>query len=255
MKELPFSFETPLKEGVIVQRKSQFIMKVIIDGLEQNCHCPTTNRIADINVSGLSCLISISNDKKRKTPYTVEAFSLDTLENNDKQWIGINQNAANRYVEHFLITGQLHMMKLDISSIKREKFLGESKIDFLLGSIYLEVKTPFTRIQLDIPDYVKRTKMSEFNSFDRFLRHISEMTAKLKSGERAILLNCFIYDNPGFKVPSLMSHTKKMTDEIRRCVDRGLELWQVSLKITPCAVTLIRCFELTPSFLNGTMFY
>ena len=49
--------------------------------------------------------MSKSSDSKRKTLFTVEAVSLDRPEDTDKSWIGINQNAANRYVEHFLTNG------------------------------------------------------------------------------------------------------------------------------------------------------
>lgn len=101
----PFVFEIPLVEGVIEKRKSQFTMMVTVDGTSTACHCPTTGRIGNLDVAGRPCLLSKSTDPNRKTPYTVEAVSLNRPEDSDKRWIGINQNAANRYVEHYLRNG------------------------------------------------------------------------------------------------------------------------------------------------------
>ncbi|WP_424725817.1 hypothetical protein [Methanobacterium sp.] len=47
--------------------------------------------MGNIDLSGIPCLLSKSNDPKRKTPYTVEAVSLDLPESKEKSWIGINQ--------------------------------------------------------------------------------------------------------------------------------------------------------------------
>lgn len=105
MKEYDFKFNESLVEGVIVERKGQFTMICEINGEINNCHCPTTGRIGNLDVSGLPCLLSKSSDIKRKTTYTVEAVSLNSPEDSDKSWIGINQNGANRYVEHYLVNG------------------------------------------------------------------------------------------------------------------------------------------------------
>ena len=46
--------------------------------------------------------------------------------------------------EFLLSTHQLDSMVSDYDEVKREVFLGISKLDFLVGSTYLEVKTPLT---------------------------------------------------------------------------------------------------------------
>ena len=75
---------------------------VSVNGETVQCHCPTTGRIGNIDLSGRPCLLSPSDNPKRKTRYTVEAISLGRPDDSNKRWIGINQNAANRYVEHYL---------------------------------------------------------------------------------------------------------------------------------------------------------
>jgi sugar fermentation stimulation protein A len=96
-----FLFEEPLVEGLIKSRPNRFIMLVEVNGKVVKCHCPATGRIGGIKFKDVPCLLSKAKNKKRKTLYTVEAISLDKPEAKKKSWIGINQNAANKYVEFF----------------------------------------------------------------------------------------------------------------------------------------------------------
>lgn len=246
-----FIFETPLIEGVICKRRNRFIMEVEINGVLYDCHCPTTGRIGNIVFSNIPCLLSKSKDTTRKTLYTVEAISLDLRSENNKSWIGINQNAANRYVEHFLRTGQFSAMVKNGDAVKREQHLGNSKLDFLVGNTYIEVKTPLQNLQVEIKDHIATKKISEFNSFERFIKHVNELAGSLEQNERAILLNCFIYENPGYKVPNRNKHSNYIKDEVQSCIKRGIEIWQVNFKITPTEVNLVNYFETTNDFMNG----
>ena len=65
----------------------------------QRLICPTTTRIGDIDIAGRPCLLSKSKDPDGKTRYTVEAISLNRPEDNEKARTGINENAANRYLD------------------------------------------------------------------------------------------------------------------------------------------------------------
>lgn len=100
-------FDEPLLEGVIVRRKSRFTMEVELENQVRSLHCPTTGRIGSIDVAGRLCLVSPAHGQGRRTAGTVEALSLARPETEVKEWIGINQNAANRYVEHYLRCGGL----------------------------------------------------------------------------------------------------------------------------------------------------
>lgn len=189
-------------------------------------------------------MLSKSSDPNRKTPYTVEAISLNRPEDTEKLWIGINQNAANRYVEYYLKSGDFNNMVGTDKDVRREIFLGESKLDFLVGDTYLEVKTPLQHLQIPIPDYVKTKKVTPFSSTDRFVRHITELANSLKDHQRAILLTCFIYDNPHFEVIERSTNYQEVSiavDEARR---KGVEMWQVNFKITSQSVCLEKYFRL-----------
>ncbi len=240
---LPFIFENPLVEGIIEKRNSQFTIQVIYNNESYNCHCPTTGRIGNLDLTGIPCLLSPSTNSFRKTAFTVEAVSLNKPEDFEKSWIGINQNAVNRYVEHFLCNGGFFDM-IDSETVQREQTLGHSKLDFLVGNTFIEVKTPLQHLQIDIPPHVKTKKVTPFSSTDRMTRHITELGDSLKKNQRAILLLCFMYDNPGFRV--ITKSTKY--EEVKRIVDeniaKGVEIWQANFKINSIAVSLEKYFRI-----------
>jgi sugar fermentation stimulation protein A len=266
MKKTEYAFDVPLIEGIIQTRKSQFTINVEVGGENIPCHCPTTGRIGNIELSGRPCLLSKASDPSRKTPYTVEAVSLNRSEDSKKSWIGINQNAVNRYVEHYLINGGFSDMVEAGGMIQREQFLGLSKLDFLVGNTYLEVKTPLQSLQVEIPDYVKTKKNAPFSSTERFVKHITELANSLQSHQiaperhrdravgfgfyeakplRAILLTCFLYDNPGFEVVERSTNYEQVSAAVSKATAAGVEIWQANFKITPSSVELTKYFRLS----------
>ena len=237
------SFPESLTEGTIVKRTSIYTMDVSVNGETVQCHCPTTGRIGNIDLSGRPCLLSPSDNPKRKTGYTVEAISLGRPDDSDKRWIGINQNAANRYVEHYLRNGGFPDM-VEGTEVRREVFLGESKLDFLVGDCYLEVKTPLQHLQVDIPDYVKTKKVTPFSSTDRMTRHMKELASSLESHQRAVMLIVFLYDNPGFRVVERSTNYEQVKATVEECVSKGVETWQANFRIDPEGVSLIGYFRI-----------
>lgn len=168
-------------------------MDVLLDGVMVKCHCPTTGRIGDVDTKNIACLVSKSEDAKRKLPYTVEAISCDNLECQNRNWIGINQILSNRSVEYFLNTHQLDSMVSDYSTVRREVNLGVSKLDFLVGNTYMEVKTPLTTLHVKYGAHIKIKPITPFSSTKRFTKHIHELADLLQSHERAILLTVHQY--------------------------------------------------------------
>lgn len=245
-----FVFESALAEGIIRKRRNRFIMEVEVNGAMCDCHCPSTGSIGNIIFRDIPCLLSKSKDTTRKTLYTVEALSVDLPYEKEKAWIGINQNAANRYVEHYLKTGQLCDMVANNNSVKREQKLGISKLDFLVSDTYIEVKTPLQTLQVEKKEHIKEKKSVEFSSFDRFVKHINELAGSLKQNERAILLICFIYDNPRFMPARNSKHSNSIRNEVSTCIKRGIEIWQINFKITPTEVSLEKYFEITNDFVD-----
>lgn len=239
----PFKFTNPLVEGVIKSRLSQFTMLVTYNGNDYKCHCPTTGRVGTFDIKGRPCLLSPSLDSSRKTLFTVEAISLNRPRDQNKTWIGINQIAVNRYVEHFLVNGGFSDMISNEKGVLREQTLGSSKLDFLVGNTYLEVKMPLQQLQIDIPEYVSMKKCSPFSATDRMTRHITELGNSLGNHQRAILLTCFVYDNPGFKVIEKSTNYDKVKQIVDENIEKGVETWQANFKIDSSEVTLEKYFK------------
>lgn len=138
-----FTFRQPLIEGVIRSRPNRFLMNVEVNGVDHLAHCPVTGKIWNIDFedSNIPCLLSqpempISSSKKRKTSWTVEAISMQLPKEKEKTWIGINQSKVNSYIEHFLMNTNLQFAPPG-EIVKREVKIGQSRLDFQLGTCLL----------------------------------------------------------------------------------------------------------------------
>jgi len=209
------------------------------EGRTLRCHCPTTGRLGDLRLAGLPCLYSTSDSELRKTHYTVEAVSTSL---GGDSWVGINQTAANRYFEFFLKEGALG--RLADGEVRREVRLGKSRIDFLVGDTYIEVKTPL--IMLPAEGDVPRVRRSRFDSFERLIRHMGELRASLSQGMRAKIVLCFLYDAKPFIPPPPDKSNAKILAAARAAEEAGVERWQVNLRVDRTGVSLIRYFQSRP---------
>lgn len=187
-------------------------------------------------LAGLPCLYSTSTNKARKTRYTVEAIS---LRQDGRSWIGINQNAANRYFEFFMRNGSLS--RLAKGPVTREVRLGHSRIDFAVGDVYIEVKTPL--IRLPAGKNLLRVSQSRFDSFDRLIRHMNELRRVLSSGSRAKIVLCYLYDAEPFVPPPPDGTNRRILAASRAAEEAGVERWQVNLRVSQKGVSLIRYFR------------
>lgn len=242
---MKYKFEKELKEAILVKRNSQFTMDIEINGKKEKAHCPTTNRIGDIETKNIACLVSESNDPKRKLKYTVEAISCDELDKNDKSWIGINQILSNKLVEFFLETHQLDNMVSDYDSIKREVSLGISKLDFLVGNTYLEVKTPLTTLNVKYGQNIKTKEITPFSSTDRFTKHINELAGSLDKNERAIMLTVHQYEITERKKHLKSTNYELVKSTMDKAIKKGLETWMIDMKFEKDGVSLISCRNTT----------
>ena len=192
-KFTPYKFKTKLVEGIIIKRVFNYIMLVKYNNQTIKCHCPTTCSIGNFSLKNLPCLLSITDDDKRKTKYTVEAISLDNPNKKNKKWIGINQTKANMYFEYFLKQNRFTEIFPKINKIEREKFFKKSKFDFKVDDTFLEVKTPLQILFLKVPKNIK-TRQIKFSYGTRYVKHLEELKNYLKLKKRAVLVFCYMYD-------------------------------------------------------------
>lgn len=233
-----FTFPESLKEGVIISRPNRFIMVVRAGGRTITCHCPTTGRLGDVSLSGLQCLYSDSHEEGRKTAHTVEAIST-RAPGTATSWIGINQTAVNRYVEFFIKSGQFSRMAS--GPVRREVRLGGSRIDFLVGETYVEVKTPLMNIPA--PRGVERVIHGRFDSFDRMIRHMTELRRSLSLERRAVIAMCYLYDAKPFRPPKPDKTNSRILEAARQAEESGVETWQVNMRVDSKGVWVLRYFR------------
>jgi len=213
-------------------------MVVDINGKKQKCYCPSTGRIGSIDFEDIPCLLSKSENQNRKMPHTVEAFSLDPISKKRKSWIGINQVQANRYVEHFLKTGQLSKMVGKVEKVEAEVTLGDSRLDFLVnGKDYVEVNHGHPK---------HRDMEITFTGYDRLIKHFGDIVRKTGKGSRAIIVLCHTYDAKRFKVEKAKG-ISKILSAAKIAQKKGMENWQLNLKVDPEGVSLIKYFKLNLS--------
>lgn len=239
-----FTFKKPLIEGLIKSRPNRFIMDVEIGKKLEKCHCPSTGRIGNIFFSDIPCLLSKATTENRKTSHTVEAISID----NRKTWIGINQTAINGYVEHFLKTNQLTGIAPPNSSVMREQTLGASRLDFRVGNTFIEIKMPL--MFLPVGPTTESVKHSKFNSFDRLIKHFTELGNCMRNNGNAVMILCFMYDAPQFQIPPMSERNKIIADAVFQAVDSGVKILQMNLGIDKNEVSLIKYFDITGVFEN-----
>lgn len=245
-----YFFDQPFQEAFILKRNSQFTMEVLLNGETVRCHCPATTRIGDVDLKNIACLVSFHDDPKRKLKYDVEAVSFDNPDDLDKNWIGINLILSNKLVEFLLRTHQLDEMVSGYDEIHREVPLGQSKLDFLVGNTYLEVKTPLTTINVKYGSSIKTKKVTPFSSTGRFQKHIMELAGSLKEHERAILLTVNQYVPTEMKPHLKSTHYDDVKADMEKAVSAGIEVWNVDMKFEPDGVTLVGLKETTNEALN-----
>jgi sugar fermentation stimulation protein A len=239
-----YSFKEPLIEGTILGRPNRFIMLVVLNGKKIFAHCPSTGRIGNIVFDDVPCLLSKADNSKRKTKYTVEAIWLDDLTSKNK-WVGINQSAANRYIEFFLRNGVMPKLIEKGEKLEREKKIGKSRIDFVTDNSLIEIKT----LLITLPTNTKVTakSASKFDSFDRLIKHFNDLSDAIKEGRknRAVLLLCYLYDAPTFVPPKTDATNIKIKKVAEMATNAGVEHWQVNLRLDKEGVQLIRYFPLS----------
>ena len=236
-------FARRLEEGLIKSRPNRFIMEVQLNGARYRCHCPSTGRIGCIRFEDIPCLLSAAPEG-RKTPFTVEAISLDPPGARKKGWIGINQTKMNDYVAFFLRRRAMDGMFPRAETVAREVKLGGSRIDFLInGRDYLEVKMPLKDLPCEgHPMYTGPNDAPV--DFERMVRHFADVGSAIGGGSRAVFLLCYLYDAPPFAVPPPDVRAARIVNAAREASSRGVEHWQANFAIDPAGVSLIRYFKL-----------
>lgn len=174
-------YTTPLIEGRLEKRYKRFFADVTLDdGRTVTAHCANTGAMAGIKDPGLRVWLSPADNPKRKLKYTWEIVEAqDTL-------IGTLPARANELAEAAVLDGRIAELA-GYDSLRREVKYGEnSRIDLLLEH---EGRPPCW-VEVKNVHWMRQPGLAEFPDgvTARGAKHLVELTAKAKAGERAVQL-------------------------------------------------------------------
>ena len=174
-------FPSPLARATLVSRYKRFFADVVTDdGRVITAHCPNPGAMLGLNMPGLPCWISRSEDPKRKLTYTLELVEADG------GLVGINTMHPNRLTAEALAADAIPEL-IGYATHRREvRYGANSRVDFLLEApdrapCWLEVKNCHlmrTPGLAEFPDCVAA----------RSLKHLRDLTAMVEAGQRAVML-------------------------------------------------------------------
>lgn len=143
--DLIYPYSSRIK-GTLIKRYKRFLADIkLASGEVITAHCPNTGPMTGVCKPESPVLVSYSDNKKRKHPYTWEAIAVnDTV----PTWVGINTSLPNRVIKLALENHLLPDLAHRYDTVRPEVRYGtdnKSRIDFLLSGveekpIYLEVK-------------------------------------------------------------------------------------------------------------------
>jgi len=131
-------YEYPkLLKGKFITRYKRFFTDVETDEGLITAHNPNTGSMKCVLEEGRETFLSLSDNPKRKLPYTVEGFKVDG------EWMLTNTILMNRIVKHGFQDGEIEGFD-NITTLKGEYKYGDGRIDFYiecdLGRCLVEVK-------------------------------------------------------------------------------------------------------------------
>ena len=241
-------FEQPLIKAKIKARINRFIFIVELNGQKVEAHCPSGGTIAGISrkdFKDIECLMSDhgddhGDDTGRRTRYTVEAISLD----DGLTYAGINQTKSNRYVEYFLQDDAVKTILQITDEVKREKKLGDSRIDFKAGDCYIEVKTMVADYYCQASPRLTALMREQHPSIERMQKHVRTLTSEIKANNsRAAIITVFQYDSPTFEPPVNDPVYAEFVEDLKLAKAAGLRQYQMNIRITETYAELISLKE------------
>lgn len=164
-----------------IKRYKRFLVDVeLSDGSVGTAHCPNTGSMRGCLSPGNRVLLSVSDNPKRKYPYTMEMIQVDGF------WVGINTSRTNYLVREALENGVVTELGF-VDEIRSEVKVSEkSRLDFQFRQgemkVFMEVKN-CTMVEGGIalfPDAVTA----------RGCKHLRELLVLKKQGFGAVVFFC-----------------------------------------------------------------
>lgn len=221
-------FETPLEEGILLQRYKRFLADVRRpDGEEFTIHTPNTGSMRGCSEPGSRIWFRDAGNPRRRYRHTWEI-----TETPEGARIGVNTSRSNALVREAIETGQVPELA-GYPVIRPEVPLGESRIDFALEGgerpCFVEVKN-VTLAEAGVarfPDAVSK----------RGSRHLDELARAVADGARGVILYCIQREDAESMRPA-DDIDPAYGEALRRAVAGGVEALALRASITLEGITL-----------------
>jgi sugar fermentation stimulation protein A len=222
---------SPLTPATLIKRYKRFLADVELDGGETiTVHCPNTGAMTGCAEPGSRVWLSLSDNPKRKYPYTWEL-----VETMAGDWACIHSVKANALVKEAIEGGIVEALS-GYDRIRTEvKFGAEnSRVDLLLDSggdqCFVEVKsvTLLLRETLGVfPDAVS----------ERGRKHLRELIEMKRQGHRAVLFFCVQHSGIESVAPADLIDPR-YGETFREALAAGVEVLAYGASISPQAILL-----------------
>lgn len=129
-------FSKKLIEGKFLKRYKRFFADIEIDGETAVAHVPNSGSMKGCNTPYSTCLVTYSNDPKRKLKYTLEMIQAPN------SWVGVNTQVPNKIVKEAL---QDWLYKDYAMMFCEAKINEKSRLDFALSK---DLEVNFKKVDL-----------------------------------------------------------------------------------------------------------
>lgn len=224
-------FPSELIPGRLLKRYKRFLADVELASGEQiTVHCPNTGAMHGCAEPGSRVWLSLSDSKTRKYPHTWE------LVDTGQGMACIHSARANAVVAEALESGAVPALD-GYTSLRREVKYGQgSRADLVLegegGRCVIEVKA-VTLLLADhagaFPDAVS----------ERARKHLQELQAVAKSGERAVIFFCVFHEGIETVLPA-RDIDPAYSQALESALAAGVEAMAWSSRISAAGIALQR---------------
>ncbi|MEM5529993.1 DNA/RNA nuclease SfsA [Gammaproteobacteria bacterium AS21] len=219
-------YEQKLISAVLVKRYKRFLADVVLeDGSMLTVHCANTGAMTGCAIAGSKVWLSESANLKRKYAFSWELVELE----HNAGFIAVNTARANQVVESALFDKKIIELA-QYDSFKREvKYGDSSRVDFFLSGaglpdVYLEVKSVTLHREGDLGAFPDAVTL-------RGQKHLRELLAVKKSGNRAVLLFCVLHSE--IKEVSVADDIDSVYGQLLRdVIKQGVEVYCYSVDMS-----------------------
>ncbi|MZR30376.1 DNA/RNA nuclease SfsA [Sneathiella litorea] len=173
-------FSSPLIKGRLIKRYKRFLADIKLESGELiTAHVANPGSMMGLKEEGLTVWLSLSDNPKRKLPYSWELVEIDGA------LVGINTAHPNGLVAEAIESNQVNELSGYDRLVREVKYGTNSRIDILLSAenkpdCYVEVKNVTLKrdnSHAEFPDSVTA----------RGAKHLKELAAMVEQGHRAVM--------------------------------------------------------------------